>query len=208
MVLLCLTISCSKEKVDFDNEFDQKGNNVGLEIKDIEPLPADLYKYTAHIAGKVKYLDSSPNIDESVIVNYYDFPVQAIYTPLSQKNISSLEVFHVYFELEGLVSKFDMLISEERLNESEMRYTYRTTEGDLIVLFDVDLNNGLIINVQQSNIKSWKSRFENCVSWTFGNMSSWDYLACMALGPICAGTIGSMCAFAATENMFQTPEGP
>lgn len=203
LFLLCLTISCTQEKDESIIELDQETNIIGLAIKEILPLPNNLSKHTILVANKIKYLESSPNIDKSFIVSYQDCATKAIYTPLDQKLKSSTELFHVYFERNGLVSKFDLLISTENLNEYEKRFTYLTIEGDLIAQFDVGIDDGLISNVQVNHLKGWGDRFENCVEWVFDHMNTWDTLTCMALGPICAGGIAAMCAVAATEEMFE-----
>lgn len=201
--LLCLTISCTQEKEEAIIELDQETNIIGLAIKEILPLPNNLSKHTILVANKIKYLESSPNIDKSFIVSYQDCATKAIYTPLDQKLKSSTEIFHVYFEREGKVSKFDLLISVERINEYTKTFTYLTREGELIVKFDVEVDDGLISNIQVNNLKDWGDRFENCVEWVFDHMNTWDTLTCMALGPICAGGIAAMCAVAATEEMFE-----
>lgn len=208
LFLLCLTISCTHEKKELIIEVEQETNIVGLAIKDIFPLPNYLHEHTARVTGKINSHELTPNIDESFMVSYQDSPIQAIYTPLNQKLKSSIEIFHIYFELEGMVSKFHLLISQEQLHETVKRFTYKTIEGRTIVQFDVETNDGRIIDIQLPNLKNWGDRFENCVEWTFDQMSGWEKLGCMALGPYCAGTIAAMCGVGASEGMFETPDGP
>lgn len=203
LILLCLTISCTHEKEESSNELDQESNNVGFRINKILPLPDNLSKHTISVTNNIRFNELSPNIGESFIVSYLDSPIRAIYTPLNGKLKSTIETYHVYFELDGKVSKFDLLISEEDLSESEKRFSYLTFEGELIAQFNVGIEDGQISNIQANHLKRWSDRFENCIKWTIDHMNTWDKLACMALGPVCAGTIASMCAIGASEGMFE-----
>lgn len=208
IILLCLTVSCSNEKDESNGELNEEGTEVGLVIDKVVPLPEYLSLHTIRIANNVKHNELSPNIGKSLIVSFKDSPIRAIYTPLKGKLKSSIETFHVYFEFDGKVSKFDLLISEEDLSESEKRFTYLTIEGELIAQFNVGIKDGRISNIITNHLKSWGERFENCVEWTFNQMSGWERLGCVAFGPYCAGTIAAMCGVGASEGMFETPDGP
>ncbi len=207
-IILFITISCSTEKIENESKSIHNVNNDLVSINDIKPLSSKLYAYTLRVTSDVKSHKLSPNVDKSVMVSYKDSPIQAICTPLIEKEKSKNKIFHVYFEIDGMVSTFDLLIYERPLNENEMRYSYKTREGTVIAKFDVEVCSGFISNVETGRNKSWTDRFENCIEWTFDNMNHWDYLACMAIGPYCAATIATMCAIGATEGYFETVENP
>lgn len=210
LILLSLTISCSNEKEESIIDLDQDKETIktGLAVKDVIPLPNTLYNHTLRISSNLIFDDLSPNVDNSFIVRYQDSEIETIFTPLNQNLKSTEEIYHVYFKLKDMVSKFHLLISQEILNDAVKRFKYKTTDGKILVIFDVDSTDGRILNIELPNLKSWSDRFENCVEWTFDQMGTWDYLACMAIGPVCAGTIASMCAVGATEGMFESPDGP
>lgn len=208
--LISFIVSCNDNIIIDKDTIDQetKSSILTLEIKTIEQLPAFL---SYHTENKISYFDSNkykPKVCESFIVSYYESPLRAIYTPLYPESNETINMFHVYFELESMISNFDLIITEEKIGSNEFRYKYLTKEGNLIVSFDVSKSNGRIFDFLIEPNKSWTDRFGNCVDWTFDNMNRWDYLACMAVGPVCAGIIASMCAVAASEGMFITADQP
>ncbi|HQQ13266.1 MAG TPA: hypothetical protein PK855_08880, partial [Bacteroidales bacterium] len=118
----------------------------------------------------------------------------------SQK--SNMETYHIYYVMDSLYSNFALLLHKEQLNEDLVKYYYNTIN---------DENIGHLIINQQGIINQvivmapgwgWDGRFENCVNWVLGQMNYLDYLAYMAIGPVCAGTIAAMCAIGATEGYF------
>ena len=203
-------LSCSDKMTEANEIVDKRGENniLTLEILNVEPLPSIYYYHTERLISYFDLNKYQPNVCESFVVSYVGSTIKAIYTPLYPTFEQSINMYHVYFKKKGKVSTFDLIISEAPIYENEFRYKYLTKEGALIVRFDVNLDTGIIIDFFKQPNKSWSNRFENCVEWTFNNMNTWDYLACMSIGPICAGVIASMCAVAATERMFVTAEQP
>ncbi|MBU1012673.1 MAG: hypothetical protein KKG99_06695 [Bacteroidetes bacterium] len=208
LLLFGLTVSCNKVQEEAGVEMIQEGNNVGLRIKEILPLPINLADHTAQVTSNINYKNLNPNISQSFIISHEDCSLRTICTPLNQKLKSSTEIYHVYFERDDLVSKFDLLITVENINKSAKTFTYLTREGELIAKFNVGIDNGLISNVHVNNLKSWGERFENCVNWTLENMRGMDKLVCMMASLACATTVASMCAIAASEEMFETTDEP
>lgn len=96
----------------------------------------------------------------------------------------------------------------EDINKSSKRFSYLTTDGVLIGQFDLKNSDGSLSNIKVNKLKDWGDRFDNCLEWTFDQMSNLDQLVCYAIGPACATIIASMCAVGATEGMFETPDGP
>ena len=199
-------VSCSTNNEEIQIPEDER--NSYLEIKEVSKLPEKLYKHTKRITSELKILSRFPNIEESVIVTYYQTPLRAIYTPLHHEDDSPDKMFYVYFELNGQVYTFDLLITEKNYSKNSIRYTYQSIDGNPIVQFDVEITNGQIINIERYPNKNWGDRFGNCIDWTFDNMNRLDYLGCMAVGPVCAGVIASMCAIAANEGLFIKPDNP
>lgn len=178
----------------------------GLEVKDVVPLPKGFLKYTEHLASCNKSVGLIPVLSESVLVSYQNFPVQAIVTPLNSLHKSSTEKYHVYFELDGRVSKYDLIINIEPINEFEVRYLYQTNNGSFLFSFDVTLANGLINNIQKGQLLSlkstWWGRWKSCVAAVLDAMIDEPAagLICMAYGKICAPSIAALCAIGATEG--------
>ncbi len=136
------------------------------------------------------------------MVLYDSIEIVAVYTPLSNSQKSNMETYHIYYVMDSLYSNFALLLHKEQLNEDLVKYYYNTIN---------DENIGQLIINQQGIINQvivmapgwgWDGRFENCVNWVLGQMNYLDYLACMAIGPVCAGTIAAMCAIGATEGYF------
>jgi|GEM_PF-5171638 len=205
LLLISLTFSCSNKTY---NDEEQEGNIVGLSPSEIVPLSSSLLNYTETITSKFKLAEFIPDVDNSTMALYEESPIQAIFTPLIPVHETSSEVFHVYYSLDGLVSAFEFLLTEEYLNENTMRYSYSTVEGETYATFDVSLIDGRIFNIQLDNYKGFADRWENCVTWTLSRMNMYDTLACMAFGPYCAAGIATLCAIGAAENQFLTPDGP
>ena len=176
-----------------------------MQINTILPAPDILHAYTEYVTEKVLEFGYHPKINDSKIVSYIVFPIRAIYTPIESAEKSSINSSHVYFELDGMFSDFELLISEEYLDESTQRYSYNDIDGTLFVEFEVDRVNGTILNLRFNNNKNWFSRWKNCAQHTLEYMvdNPVDGLVCMAFGKYCAGTIAAMCAIAASEGYFQ-----
>lgn len=202
--LLVLSLSCSKSEKenltnnDFSYEFD---------IQSVEPFTGDIELLENKYNNLLKSQGYDPDFTNSQIVTYSNIDAAAIFTPLnnhlkSGSNNSSL----MFFELNNELLEFDLIVNETILNDEVGRYSYLTVNGHLIVQFDIQLEDGLVLDV--FTMKSWGDRWTNCVEWTLNNMSYIDYLACMAFGPYCAGGISAMCAVGATEGWFETPDGP
>ncbi len=204
--IVSFVISCSTNNEKLTIPEDKKNNYP--EIKEISQLPKELNNHTFRITNNLEIESRYPIIKESMMVSYYDTPLRAIFTPLHHDVNSSDIMFHVYFELNGKVSSFDLLINEKKYCDKINRYAYKSIDGNPIVIFDVEPTKGKLINIQRFPNKNWKDRFSNCIDWTFDKMNRWDYLSCMAVGPVCAGVIASMCAIAANEGMFVQPDKP
>lgn len=205
ITVLGISFSCNnKTKIESLPE----GNIVGLVPYKIVPLTNDLISYTSKRTKKISSPVITPDVRSSIIVMYENYDIKAVFTPFEKKFKSSIKLHHVYFELDGLVSKFELIISEEQLNNDVVRYSYISIDNVAFVTFDVNLNDGAIFNIQFSNFKDFGDRFENCVKWTFDNMNIYDKLACMAIGPYCAAGIATLCAIGAAEDQFETPDGP
>ena len=199
-----LLLSCSKnekEQVIYEKEFSYE-----FDIESIEPLSGDISKYKEKFYDLLKSRGYAPNFKNSQIVTYSNAKVKTIFTPLdnSLKDDSNIEL--MFFELNNNILDFDLIISETIINDEIGRYTYSTIKGQPLFQFDVQLEDGLVLEVLTT--KGWGGRWKNCVEWTLNQMSYVDYLACMAVGKYCAGGIAALCAFAATEGYFETSEAP
>jgi len=206
-IFLVFLYNCSSDELRKDEECDCN-KLIDLEIKSINPLPKSFHIHTANLIEKKGAKALMFDIEQSRIVDYYNQTLRTIYTPIYSESKSNTSNFHVYFEKEGLVSDFDMIISEEIIDENISRYSYFGDMGQLMVSFDILIETGQILDFKLGRTKGFGDRFNNCLEWTFNQMSTMDYLACMAVGPICAGTIASMCAVGASQDNFQTPDGP
>lgn len=176
-----------------------------IQIENVLPAPDYLQAYTEAVTSKILEFGYHPIINDSKIVNYVDFSIQAIYTPIESDDKSSINSSHVYFELDGMFSNFELLISEEYIDESTKRYSYLDIDGTLFFEFEVDREDGTILNLRFNYNKNWFSRWRNCAQHTLEYMvdNPVDGLVCMAFGKYCAGTIAAMCAIAASEGYFQ-----
>jgi hypothetical protein len=203
LLFLGITISCTQEKDEVIVNTVEKTYPVGLKIKEILPLPVNLTDRTSLVTSNINYKELHPNINESFIISHEDCTLRTICTPLNQKLKSSTEIFHVYFEREGKVSKFDLLITVEKKDENTETFTYLTREGELIAKFDVGIDNGQISNTQVNNLKDWGDRFNNCVEAVLDSFNGIEKLMCMTASVACATTIAGACAVAATEGQFE-----
>lgn len=199
--------SCIKNNdkpLDNSTRMDIEHNQI-LQIDRIKPLPTSLYEYTEHITKKVLDHDHRPNIADSKIVSYVDMSIQAIYTPLISYKKSSKNNSLVFFELDGLISNFEFIISEECLNGVTTRYLYKDIDGTVLLEFDVNNTDGQVLQMQANPNKNWFRRWKNCAEHTLNYMidNPVDGLVCMAFGKYCAGTIAAMCAIAAAEGYFK-----
>lgn len=204
VLLLVLSLSCSKSEREnlINKEFSYQ-----FDIQSVGPYAGDIKLLENKYSNLLKSQCYDPDFTNSQIVTYSTIDVAAIFTPLNNElksgsNHSSL----MFFELNNELLDFELIINETILNDKVGRYSYLTVNGQLIVQFDIQLEDGLVLDVYAT--KSWGDRWNNCVTWTLQNMSNMDYLACMAAGPYCAGGIAAMCAVGASEGYFETPDGP
>jgi hypothetical protein len=193
-------VSCNKIDNATQNQSLIKGKKVGHAIKEILPLSSNVKKYTKTMIDKIEKKNYIPNYDESFMVTYDSLEIVAVYTPLTDMLKTNNETYHICYVMDSLYSDFALLLHKEQVDDDLVKYYYNTID---------DENIGQIVFTQEGIINEvivmapgWGGRFENCVNWVLDQMNYLDYLACMALGPACAGTISLMCAIGATEGYF------
>ncbi len=211
-VALSFFLSCS-------TEIDQKNINISTEgrtvsllnIDQITEVPQFLAWHTKLKTEHFLSMGLHAEVERSMLISYSDSPIKAIFTKLNSVNDRPDENFHVYFMLDNLVSVFDIIIQSEYIGQKICRYTFLNRFGEKIGLFEIDQEDGKILNTVTGftrSKKDWFDRFENCIEWTIDNMNTFDKMACFAIGPVCAGAIASMCAIGASEGKFETPANP
>jgi len=161
LILSTIATSCEKQ-FEIDEKYDSSQIVwVGLQIEDVKPLPENLWDYTRSMINRTKSDWEYFDLSESVIVNYENCIVQAIITPLTSVQKTYDETYHVYFEMDGDVSTFDMLFSTISLSEDYSKYLFLTVDDTLIVSFDINNESGLIENIttgEPSSTTTWYGR--------------------------------------------------
>lgn len=206
MILFSFIVLQSCSKNDKEQVIDENEFNYEFDIKSIEPLTGDLSIYEKNFYTLLKSHGYDPDFENSEIVTYSNSDVKTIFTPIVNSLKDDSNITFMFFELDNDLIDFDLIISETIINDAIGRYAYLDVDGQVLFQFDVQLEDGLVLEVITP--KSWGNRWQNCVTWTLQQMTYIDYLACMAVGKYCAGGIAALCAFAATEGYFESPEGP
>jgi hypothetical protein len=185
---------------------------IGLNIKDVKPLDEKLHYHALKMIEGIGFPNVKSVVSESIIIEYENYPVKAILTPLLTEE-SYDDVNHLFFEMDGLVSNFSLLLTSDPLCENMRKYSFLTLEGLVVFSFVLEESTGFVSNFAIEEIydgKGWLSRFNNCLKYTMSQLVEEPAvgLICMAFGKICAPSIALLCAFAATEGYFEEPGQP
>lgn len=202
ITIILIYSSCNKIDNNSQIRNPTNGKNVGYEIKETLPLTKPIKAYTEKMIGKIQTKNYIPNYDEGVMVTFDSLEIVAVYTPLTTVQKSSIETYHICYVMDSLYSDFALLLHKEPLDDGLVKYYYNTIDDENIGQIVIN-QDGIIIDIIVNAPNGWYGRFDKCVNWVLNQMNTLDYLACMALGPLCAGTIASMCAVGATEGYFQ-----
>lgn len=204
--------SCKKNSEEANSLDSTHFYKIGLEVKDVKPLDKKFYFHAQQMVKGISFLKTEPNISESLFIEYEGSPIKAILTPLIQ-NESSFDLNHIFFEKDGLVSTFSLLLSIEKFNDNTFKYSFLTLEGTLIFCFNLDDSTNLLSGFEIGdfdNGKNWFDRFGNCLQFMMNQLMEEPAvgLVCMAWGKICAPSIAALCAIGATEGYFEEPGQP
>jgi hypothetical protein len=185
---------------------------IGLNVKDVKPLDNKLHYHALKMIEGIGFPNIKSVVSESIIIEYENFPLKAILTPLLTEE-SYDDVNHLFFEKDGLVSNFSLLLTSDPLCENMRKYSFLTLEGSEVFRFVLEESTGLVSNFAIGEIydgKGWLSRFNNCLKYTMSQLIEEPAvgLICMAFGKICAPSIAGICFVAATEGYFEEPGQP
>ncbi len=213
LFLIFLIPSCTKEKQNIDEISQISTRYVGLQIANVSELPSKLYRHTEKKAGSNYLKNIRPDLSNSKIVSYLDVPIRSIITPLINIQENNAEVYHVYFEKEGLVSLFDLVMTIEDTGHGGKNIKFESSEGEFFLSFS--LKNNLIGEVRKGELsyqRGWWTRFGNCVKFVMDEMADGSpenvvvSLICLYYSPYCAVSITAMCALLSSEGYFEQPQ--